>query len=134
MNREIKFRAHDKERNRVVDVAVIDFQGDANNDPYIIVTPDYVWNEDPITGEAECMIYLKNAELIQYTGINASDGTEIWEGDIFEDNWEVYWDTSGWYLRHHKEKRIIYIEEYGYYSIKVIGNKFENPELLKGEE
>lgn len=82
----------------------------------------------------------------QFTGLKDKNGKEIWEGDIlrldggadYESIINVVWDThSGqWHcvvpwLEH--EKKTVPLEAYtnkSFCSVTVIGNIYENPELL----
>lgn len=81
--------------------------------------------------------------LGQYTGLHDKNGKEIYEGDIVEiktriDNIvaKIEWDEA--YLSY-----VIITEDVRYfnenlgdfldYNIEVIGNIYDNPELLKGE-
>ena len=75
-------------------------------------------------------------ELMQYTGLRDKNGTEIYEGDIVHehDEWgedgrfEVEFSYNGFWLKYREAN------EFGFGDpdeMEVIGNIFENPELLK---
>lgn len=73
-------------------------------------------------------------EVMQYTGLKDKNGKEIYEGDIL--SWgksvvaEVYWDNQWGWLTRNGEKTGgglgLSAPEY----VEVIGNIYENPELL----
>lgn len=83
--------------------------------------------------------------LCQFTGLTDKDGDKIWENDIVDvsDCWWnpvtnverdlVEWDESksGFYpyVCHNDEYDMYYYPE----ASKVIGNKFDNPTLLEGD-
>ena len=139
--REIKFRAWDKRDKKFImdyrKVMPCSYEGEkydvkvGGGRNYLSV---YVWND-----------YGEDCELLLYTGLKDKDGREIYEGDIVK-----YEGLLG-------EKRIgtvKYIEERALFAIvdkdadddlcaldlscaeniEVIGNIYENPELLEEAE
>lgn len=81
------------------------------------------------------MFHFGDKELMQYTGLNDKNGKEIYEGDIFRDDaWTVIraviefeQGTFGWWSDGGEE----FIELRECKNIEVVGNIYENPELLK---
>ena len=90
--------------------------------------------------------------LMQYTGLKDENGKEIYEGDIIEFSYDMFvgnfdtfiakgvvvFDEGAFYVELLENERTTKDEAYLLYSInldtiEVIGNKFENPELLGGE-
>ena len=70
---------------------------------------------------------------MQYTGINDLDNNEVYEGDIlkvevqgwWQDNLYVAKDLREFYTEMNKD-----IHYYRFSSVQVIGNIYENPDLL----
>ena len=95
-----------------------------------------------------------NAKLMQFTGLHDKNGKEIYEGDIVKINAHSYdfgfeKDRIGeirfiegcfGFYKQLSEKEYLFNElstEFGYGELEyyeVIGNIYENPELLKGAD
>lgn len=107
MNRPIKFRAFDKQI------------GDIEQWNPILMT-DWLLDSDVI--------------LMQFTGLLDKNGKEIYEGDIVKaDNlickieWKKYYWAASW-----KDKRgMIGSPSIDFRNLEIIGNIWENPELLE---
>lgn len=122
MSREIKFRAWDKRHNSMEYI----------NDLY--------WFEENGIHDFNDDNYI----FMQNTGLKDKNGKEIYDSDIVKVTWgsgkivfyEVkYYGSLGYhYLRDTKNKEdddIICI--YDYSQMDIIGNVFDNPELLKNK-
>lgn len=111
--KEIKFRIWDKERKEMINIGRIDI-ADGSCKPTIFgdIFYDY-WND---------------VELMQYTGLKDKDGVEIYEGDIVET--EDYYVGDRLMVKGTKQ----IIDDIRFCGkllpCKVIGNIYENPELL----
>lgn len=128
MNREIKFRAWSKKKNTMY--------------YSIAVSPsDKRFLEWSIGGEGITIrADSKEFEITQYTGINDKNGIEIYEGDIVK-AFDIYGDYTGviewWRDRWTLTYEGIDGETKQYQSLmtvrnsEIIGNIYENPELLK---
>jgi len=131
----IKFRAWDKKEKKMIRSP---YDADFN---VVIVLPDLIQIHSK-TKEVNCIKgdYLnKRFVPMLYTGLTDINGKEIYEGDIVrKTNWEdfpqlniigqVVMGTRGVKLKEYPDS---FLEETGY-SLEVIGNVWENPNLLKG--
>lgn len=76
--------------------------------------------------------------LMQYTGLHDKNGEEIYENDIVyiageDENAIIEWDEETARFIIHYDGVISDFDIYYGYELKVIGNVYENPELLEGE-
>jgi len=69
------------------------------------------------------------------------EGQKIWEGDLFyEDGGKimeiVYEDGCFWgkWIKHREHRTALFVLQGWWEHVKVIGNKWQNPELLKVKE
>jgi uncharacterized phage protein (TIGR01671 family) len=77
--------------------------------------------------------------LMQFTGLSDKDSTEIYEGDIvslnpigasYVEEGEVMWQEDSWWVKGFHGKNYRLYEDI-FSKPKVIGNIYQNPELLK---
>ena len=137
--REIKFRAWDKKENSVYLHNQI-FQDNTNG---LIEIEDIINQWDT---SIFCPEFMKkyNIVLMQYTSLKDKNGKEIYEGDIIsatgtEEDTEytgirmVKWSKDlGWCLAEELKNDFgLPLTWGGWESVEVIGNIYENPNLLK---
>jgi hypothetical protein len=72
---------------------------------------------------------------VEFTGLHDKNGKEIWEGDIvrwFDHQWEIKWGLGRWAIC---GTLLDYdFSPINHSEMEVIGNIYENPELLKIED
>ena len=126
MSREIKFRAWLKEEKKMVNVETIDFSEKSIQ---------YLEKNEIIDAYLLRRMIFEDIELMQYTGIKNKNGLEIYEGDIIickygpEIMMEVKWIDEGFRTlgKYNGDNYVGYVKN----SAEVIGNIYENPELLE---
>ncbi|HHO2075121.1 TPA: YopX family protein [Staphylococcus aureus] len=125
----LKFKAWDKDKKVMSIIDEIDF-----NSGYILISTGYKSFDE--------------VKVLQYTGLKDKNNTEIYDGDIAEFKYphDKRFKEIG-IITHSAEKAFFVIkmirdtvQEFELYRgvansyLKVIGNKFENPELLEESE
>lgn len=127
MSREIKFRVWDVENKEMLNVQELDFEPTFYGGR-IAIRPDqysdYFDTEDMI--------------LMQYTGFNDRCGKEIYENDIVyvageDENAIIEWDEQTARFIIHFNGWIQDFDNYYGYELEVMGDIYNNPELLGGE-
>ncbi len=134
--REFKFRAWDKEESEFIDIKSFGFL-ESGDVWYVQAIDEYEREIEPpyFTGEDELVI-------MQYTGLIDINNTEVFEGDILK-----FTNDDFAYVSFYEGKYITITTYEGKYTARsdfedmdldealrigeVIGNIYENPELLK---
>ena len=128
-----KFRAWDKELKTMLDVSLIDFK------KRVLVGEHWEFGETNFMGFDEI-------ELLQSTWLKDKEGKEIFEGDILGIetdegilNVNVFWDDKHALFMfeseiHNEKELLAELVEDNTYPFEIIGNIYENPELLEEEK
>lgn len=128
MNREIKFRAWHKGLKKMFKIGQITLE-------------EGTWSFEPNDRKFVGMSvpYQPSFVLMQYTGLHDKNGKEIYEGDIVkikykdEDIGKVIYEHNGFSIdvtnMNKAYGRVSFVNNF----MEVIGNIYDNPELLRGE-
>lgn len=125
--REIKFRAWDKKRNVMWEPIAF------------IRLLQYLFFENfpNATAYQEIKDHFNDIVWLEYTGLKDSQGKEIYEGDILAmqhyDHWVVSWDGPSAIINNVKNPGHPYLLTHPI-GREIIGNIYENPDLIKNDK
>ena len=146
--REVKFRAWDKMQKELVKVNAIALNANCfDTKSYLHGSQPHLYDEDGV------LHLLEDCELLQFTGLYDKNGQEIYEGDIVkgkaikvrggfsylgkiifynQSNIHGYFieDKNGAAWRLEQAQAIVSLDRI---TGEVIGNIYENPDLLEGD-
>ena len=133
--RKIKFRAWDKEYEKMTYFDDEDYE----YKPPLVFRLDQVFKKDSNYDDYEDFEYndiTDSVELMQYTGLHDKNGKEIYEGDIvksfFVDTDEAGNEIYKYYIIEVKYDEVLCSYKIDkFMNLEVIGNIYDNPELLK---
>jgi uncharacterized phage protein (TIGR01671 family) len=93
---------------------------------------DRMWQWEEIRKEFDVWTFSSDP-LMQFTGLKDKDGKEIYEGDLLHRHMGVYWEAafvnSSWIGKSLIDSGI-YLSASQFIETEIIGNIYENPELL----
>ena len=120
------------------------FRAWLKNDKEIIDVDEIHWFDGELDIIGDYITFVRKAdeiELMQSTGLKDKNGKEIFEGDILKSNkyiTSVFYERGAYCVKFSRTPNttvtmnvISFIEKY---KTKIIGNIYENPELLEVKE
>lgn len=132
--REILFKAKRKDNGEWVEGY---YRADPDLDMHYICGWNYYPSENGL--EREPFEYEINPEtLCQYIGLKDKNGKKIWENDIVEIASEdgyflCEWDDDTARYNLNGDGLTVDFDNYWSYEVEIVGNIFDNPELLEVE-
>ncbi|ORN08122.1 YopX protein [Lentilactobacillus parabuchneri] len=131
MNRQIKFRAWDKDEKRMLEVYRIGFDGPIDG------AQVYCYLDDRgAKGSKECFYDGDGLTLEQFTGLKDSNGKEIYEGDLVQldpddSPYKVIFDEGKFEIT---GNGVTYDLGEEFMDCEIIGNIHEDKDLLEADK
>lgn len=108
---------------------------------FLSIEPKGLVIKEPYKNESSNVWHIDADTVGQYTGYTDMNGKKIFEGDIVAFNYtadeltncEILWFKNKWVVRERVHYAINDIDSFFCGRSTVIGNIYDNPELLKGE-
>jgi uncharacterized phage protein (TIGR01671 family) len=119
--KEIKFRAWDKIHNKMAKVYTLGLSG-------------IEYSTISVGNELYSGCDLNNIEIMQYIGLKDKNGKEIYEGDIisnYDNHYFLVIFYQGSFLLKHDFFKTFKPDNWE--GLEIIGNKFENSDLLENK-
>ena len=145
--REILFKAKRKDNGEWVEGSLVHRKASVGKSELCLIVCSAEWLDNPKWFILCNTHYVDPETVCQYTGLKDKNGKKIFEGDILKYSWyigdhliseniiEIHYKDGSFCYRENDEDYFIPIDdsEYGISlnTYEVIGNIFDNPELLE---
>lgn len=141
MSREVKFRAWVKSEKKMMSVAGISWMLNIQEGNMEVGCLTCAYQDSSGAWGAGGEHEANEVDLMQCTGLTDKNGVEIYEGDIVQlvdlghgnlGQYEVEFnDESAGFVMYFNQEIRHFIDHYSEDEIEVIGNIYENPELVE---